>query len=80
MKRTKAYLLAIETTENGASDDAYLVMSSQDAKLKLARRKAVVLTKTVTVTSNISYVLAPSFVPTPLYLTDYNSECPGASS
>ena len=80
MKRTKAYLLAIETTENGASDDAYLVMSSQDAKLKLARRKAVVLIKRMLLTSNITDVLAPSFVPTPLCLPNYNSECPGASS
>ena len=79
MKRTKAYLLAIETTENGASDDVYLVISSQDAELIAAWQKAVVLTKTVAVTSNISDVLAPSFVPTPLCLTNYNSECPGAS-
>ena len=80
MKRTKAYLLAIETTENGASDDAYLVISSQDAELIPVRRKAVVLTETVAVTSNISDVLAPSFVLTPLCLTEYNSERPKPSS
>ena len=80
MKRTKAYLLAIETTENGASDDAYLVISSQDAELIPAWRKAVVLTKTVAVTSNISDILAPSFGLTPLCLIEYNSERPKPSS
>ena len=51
-----ADIFANDTTENGASDDAYLGISSQDAKLIPEWCKAVVMTERVAVTSNITDV------------------------
>ena len=51
-----ADIFANDTTENGASYDAYLGISSQDAKLIPEWYKAVVMTERVAVTSNITDV------------------------
>ena len=60
-------IFAIETTENCASDGSHEMVRSHNAMVISVRRRSVVLTETVAVTSNITCVFALNLTSTPVF-------------